>query len=443
MKTVLANYDIFPKVIFSHGEAEITIKPLGDHARFHDECKYTVTVSPMNESNMNEKTSEYPVYEIEPVNGSLVFRHRFGREGQFVVSVKNKGEPLREVRALPAELRVYAADDDLFRLRPWRGDMHVHSFRSDGKEAPAIVAANYRKGGFDFFALTDHERYEPSLEMIEAYKGLPIDIKLFTGEEVHPPKNYTHYIHFGGDRSVNGLIRQNPDKYREEVLRLAGELDVPEGINREEFASCTWVCRTIHEAGGLAVMVHPHWIHGEQGRAYHTREDMARYMLKSGLFDAFELIGGQTLEENQPQISLWQETRGEGCFVPVLGNSDSHGTVNAEWFQIAKTIVFSENCEKDALFDAIRNGRTVALEQYRGEPKARIYGLHRYVMFALFLLEEYFPLHDELCYEEGRLMKDYICGDREAAESLGRLQGRCARLMHKCWGTKAGGQAGA
>jgi predicted metal-dependent phosphoesterase TrpH len=434
MKTALTNYDIYPKVVLSGREAEITIRPLGDHARFQNDRVYTVTLSPMNESTRNEERRDYPSYELRPAKGALVFRHPFGNEGQYMAVIEEKGE--KSVRALPAELRLYAAEEDLFALRPWRGDMHVHSFRSDGREAPAIVAANYRKGGFDFFALTDHERYEPSLEMIEAYKSVPIDIKLFTGEEVHPPKNYTHYIHFGGDRSVNGLIRQDPEKYRQEVLRLSKELDIPEGVNREEFASCYWVCTEIHKAGGLAVMVHPHWIH--EG-AYHTREKMARFMFKSKLFDAFEIIGGQTLAENQPQVSLWQEMRAEGCFLPPLGNSDSHGTVNAEWFQLAKTVVFSETCERESIFEAIKQGRTVALEQYHtqyaGEPQARLYGRHRYVMFALFLLEEYFPLHDELCYEEGRLMKDHICGEPGAAELLGRLQGRCGALMKKCWGT--------
>jgi hypothetical protein len=109
--------------------------------------------------------------------------------------------------------------------------------------------------------------------------------------------------------------------------------------------------------------------------------------------------------------------------------------VNAEWFELAKTVVFSENCEKAAVFEAVKQGRTVALEQYHGEPKARLYGRHRWVMFALFLLEEYFPLHDELCYEEGRLMKDHICGDTGAADLLGRLRGRCGALMRKYWGS--------
>jgi predicted metal-dependent phosphoesterase TrpH len=312
------------------------------------------------------------------------------------------------------------------------GDMHVHSRRSDGKEAPDIVAANYRKAGFDFFALTDHELYEPSLEAINAYKDAPIDFKLFPGEEVHPPENRTHYIHFGGKYSINGLIRSDPDKYRAEVKQLAETLDPGEGIDRKEYASAAWVSREIHKAGGLAVMVHPHWV---DDNSYHIGEKMAVCMLKSKLFDAFEVIGGQTLLENQPQVSLWQDMRAEGCFVPPMGNSDSHGTVNGEWFEIAKTVVLAESCEYDALKEAIIAGCSVALEEYKGEDFPHLYGLHRYVSFVQFLLEDYFPIHDELCVEEGRLMKEYVTGDAASASSvLKGLQGRCAALQKKYWG---------
>ena len=67
---------------------------------------------------------------------------------------------------------------------PYMGDLHVHSCRSDGREDPAIVAANYRKAGFDFMALTDHERWYPSDDMINAYKDVKLGIKLFCFHDV-------------------------------------------------------------------------------------------------------------------------------------------------------------------------------------------------------------------------------------------------------------------
>jgi predicted metal-dependent phosphoesterase TrpH len=424
MKTMLSYYDIYPKILQVQRDSTVNIRPLGDHGAFQEASVYTVTIIPMNESAMNESSRSYPSYQVKCREGRLTVRHCFESEGQYAVVIETAG------KSFSVELRVYAADEDLYRLRPYMGDLHVHSFRSDGKEAPAIVAAHYRKAGFDVLALTDHEQYEPSLEMIAAYQDAPIGIRLLTGEEVHAPGNSTHYIHVGGSYSINKKIREHPAKYHEEVQGLTTELRIPPGINPQEWGSCFWICREIHRAGGLAIMVHPHWIHGH---AYHTREIMARFMLKSGWFDAFELIGGQTLEENQPQISLWQDIREEGCFTPVLGNSDSHGTVNSEWFNRAKSVILSENPGQEALFEGIRKGCTVSLEQYAGEKQPRLYGRHRYVSFVLFLLEEYFPLHDELCFEEGRLMKEYACGDAQGAILLGKLQGRCEGLMKKYW----------
>ena len=51
------------------------------------------------------------------------------------------------------------------------------------------------------------------------------------------------------------------------------------------------------------------------------------------------------------------------------------------------------------------------------------------VSYGRFLLEHYFPYHDELCYEEGRLMRAYQAGEKTAAEALERLSGRTRRLL--------------
>ena len=88
---------------------------------------------------------------------------------------------------------------------PFRGDLHMHTCRSDGKEGPATVAANYRAKGYDFTVISDHHRYYPSLEAIEAYGDL-CDLAIIPGEEVHLPFNDVHYVNFGGTFSINALV---------------------------------------------------------------------------------------------------------------------------------------------------------------------------------------------------------------------------------------------
>ena len=45
-------------------------------------------------------------------------------------------------------------------------------------------------------------------------------------------------------------------------------------------------------------------------------------------------------------------------------------------------------------------------------------------------MDNYFPLHDELCFEEGRMMRDYING-RAEAEELSSLANRTKELESK------------
>jgi len=449
MNIRLSYYTLFPKVFPAHRTGRVSIRPRGAHAAFEEGTCYQVVVIPMNETILNDQDHPYPSYDLLPEGGSLCFDHPFGNEGQYTILVQptdREKSPLPRRTALPAsrslqQFRVYAVEEDLFALRPFKGDFHTHSCRSDGKESPAVVAADYRKAGFDFLAITDHERYEPSLEAIAAYREAAIDLKLFPGEEVHPPDNNTHYINFGGEYSLNHIFRQEEDRYRREVGEIAASLDMPGGLNRQEYASLLWICREIRKAKGLSVMVHPHWV---DHYAYHVREDLCIYELKQKPFDAFELVNGMPKFDNQMQIALWQQLRSEGFQVPIVGGSDSHSTEQpVTWFQVAQTLVFAEACEKEPLLEAVRNRRAVVVEQYPGEPagvsqgetQPNFYGEYRYVAFSLFLWEEYFPLHDELCFEEGRLMKEFAGGDAKAGRLLEEIQGRCGDLMKKCWGS--------
>lgn len=257
-----------------------------------------------------------------------------------------------------------------------------------------------------------------------------MSFRLFPGEEVHPPKNNCHTVHFGGSYSVNEIFRNDPERYEKEVDALMDTLQVPEGLNAREYASLVWVYQQIRQAGGLAIMAHPCWI---QEEAYHISRAMYKYLLTTHPFDALELTCGQSLEENQQQVSLWQQMREEGNVVPVVGSSDSHGTVNSQWFGLSKMIVLSTTCSKDAILEAVKARQVVVMEQYHGEALPRVYGENRALEFVLFLLTEFMPLHDELCFEEGRLMKAYACGDRQAGEELKRIGMRTEALFGKYW----------
>lgn len=245
--------------------------------------------------------------------------------------------------------------------------------------------------------------------------------------------NKVHIVNFGGNISVNELYQQNREQYFSEVSEIEQGVENLEGANKFQYAASVWAIDKIRKNAGLAILPHPHWV---TDYCYHIPKKLVSTFFENRVFDVFELIGGQSIHENSMQINMYNELRANGLSMPIVGSSDSHGTVNTEWFGIGRTIVLAKENSKDAIISAIKDYKSVALEQYasNGETRPRVHGPYRITSYVEFLLNEYFPLHDELCFEEGRLMKDYVNGVEGSKEALELLQGRTQKMIDKYFG---------
>ena len=439
MKTELYYYDIYPKVVAAGKATEITIRPLGRHAAFPE--KTTLKVYPLQERiyPLDDTPRQRAEFTLEPcADGCLRFTHTFlgEQEHYIVINTVYRGEET-EVR-----LPVYSVEGDLVGKLPLMGDLHLHTVRSDGRQDPPVVAAHLRSQGYDFIAITDHNVFSGSIESIDAYKDAPIEMNLMTGEEVHMPDSHQHCVHVGGRYSINALAQKgcdalkekslpeiysnyahlwtkteggefpgtmSDDEFRALISEYAETLDIPEGLPKYVYACFCWVCDQIRKAGGLAIFPHPYWIHDE---AYHADDRLTQYILETKPFDAFEVLGGENyFEQNGHQAVHYYEAKAKGISIPVVGSSDSHSSVNNRNAFIAETICFAEENTSDGVVNAIRAGRSVALDTISTE--FRLVGDFRLVKYACFLMNEYFPLHQAACNEQGRAMKEYYCGDRE------------------------------
>ena len=232
MKTILEYYDIEPKVFQVQERTRITVRSLGKHAAFGAGSLWRIRVIPMN---MPSPYIHHPFSQLHPyltAHGmdpeekepketvtaeagemTLSFEWSFPSEQEYILEMVRETGDRKEKSGKERiiKLRVYAVEKDLFGLLPLKGNMHMHSFRSDGKEAPEIVAASYRRAGYDFIAITDHAQYQPSLEAAQAYENVPIDMQIYPGEEVHAPDNNIHIVHFAGQWSVNEKIKKDPE----------------------------------------------------------------------------------------------------------------------------------------------------------------------------------------------------------------------------------------
>lgn len=427
-----ASYRVEPLTVRCGREEHVRILPLGRQAAFDDAREYRVTVIPMElqTPELYAWPVPYRQFTLRPENGILTVACTFPEEQEWTLLVVPADNPAQGA----LRFRIYSLEPDLYGLHPFRGDLHSHSSRSDGRDDPAVVAANYRANGFDFLALTDHHLWEPSGEAMEAYEGVPLDLKLFHGEEVHLREDYIiHIVNFGGEESVNAMYRADPEQAETEIARIAAEAALPYGVNPAEYARRVWITRRIRSVGGLAILAHPFWIVADR---YNLNFRMLDYCMRSGIYDAMEIMTGQTVHENNLQLSFYMEERAKGVELPFVGSSDSHGTDPAYYFGMVKTVVLAESTEKQAIFDAIRNRRCAAVEQNPKE-EYRVWGDFRMVKYIRFLLRCYFPLHDALCVEEGQLMKAFLLGEAGAADRLRACHGRGEALADRFLGSRA------
>jgi hypothetical protein len=430
MKPELAEFDVWPRIVRAGREAEIMIRPLYDPARFDPPAAVHLTM--FAAGGLPGQTGSPAGAELLPekVAGGLGFRYSFDNEQEYILFVE---VTTGQARPRSYEFRFYAVQEDLFARLPYKGDLHMHSMRSDGREPPAYVAGACRRIGMDFMAVTDHRLYAPSLEAQQAYAGMPIDLRIYPGEEVHPPDNPLHIINFGGSFSLNEIFRQEEPRYRAEVVQIAAGLsDFPLGVDRSIYASCEWCYRQIRAAGGLGILCHPYWFTRHR---YDVSETLVTLLLERQPYDALEVIGGYHLfeaESNDLQVARYHEERARGRRIPLVGVSDAHGCERDELFGWYYTVVFSPSLDLPDLIASIKELHSVAVDALPGSPP-RITGPFRLACYAHFLLREIFPLHDALCLEEGRSMLAALTGDLQSRYLLAAFQGRAAALYNHLW----------
>jgi len=162
---------------------------------------------------------------------------------RFVLPAQDEGEIYCRLQAVHEDesredicaFKLYVLDEDLYGLKPLRGDFHVHSsFSACGERCgdPCWVAATAMRHGLDFIALTDHEQREGSEYLMEHigeyYTG---DFMVYPGEECHLLEQHLekrvcgpncflptiHIVSFGAGEGVFRYANDHYEEYRAEI----------------------------------------------------------------------------------------------------------------------------------------------------------------------------------------------------------------------------------
>ncbi len=334
--------------------------------------------------------------------------------------------PKIEAHKRGIDLFVYSLNDDLYERRALRGDLHVHTTASDGDDTAEYVCACYRKSGSDFLAVTDHHIYNASGDAKEKLSFMK-NFTILCGEEVH--NRYAgafHMVNIGSKYSVNDLYLSDPERIEREAASLADETEIPDGLDKHEYLHRVLLYRKIKESGGFAIFPHPCWSVGYMN----TSSRMSEAVMKNGLCDAFEVLGGTgSVARNNMQVAIYNDLRVQGCDIPIVGSTDSH-SVTGESHLKASTLVFAKDGD---IIGAVRDHYSVAVETVPGEA-ARVYGKRRLVWYAHFLLQNYYPVHDELCAISGTYMAELAKGDTDAVAMIEKAEQKIFAFENKFFG---------
>ncbi len=418
MNKYLNSYRIMPGVVKTGEKHKITISPTNAWKEFKSDVTYRVQILPSTRNQRGVTRVPDRTMFVNGVDGCISFEYFFEKEEEYFVNLF-----IGEEKKKFAELSVYAVDEDLYELRPLKGDQHCHSCPtdatqrrpSDGHDTPRVIPAHYRAAGYDYMTLTDHERYSGSVEMNEYYSDVKLAITMNRGEEVHAPRNFVHIVNLGGEYSVNEIFQNDPERYEREVKEIM-ETEEIDYFDKELYAINLWVSRNIRKANGIAVFCHPHW----NPYVYNVPDDLTRLFMKNNVFDAYEVVGASSFANNNLKLALYNTLKDEGIKMPpMLSSSDCHEFTNPKSsFDKRYTITYAKDNTSESIKEAVRNYMTSPVEWVGTE--YIVHGSYRLVSYTRYLMEWYFPLTRQLVEEEGLLMRKHILGDKSAKEELAK-----------------------
>ena len=191
-----------------------------------------------------------------------------------------------------------------------KGNLHMHTTRSDGRSEPQEMVRAYAKLGHDFLMLSDHD------VLGETKKLDPCGMVLLSG--IEGCGNGSHLLDVGATRRVA------PHHDRQILI---------DSINR---------------TSGFAVLCHPNWTEDFNHYRYETLLDLNHYT-------GVEIFNGVVLDMPGSHLSLdkWDRLLAEGKVIWGFANDDAH---RLEQIGRGWNVVRVKSRTKKAILDALRTG---------------------------------------------------------------------------------------
>lgn len=193
----------------------------------------------------------------------------------------------------------------------FRGNLHTHTTRSDGRRDPQVVIDDYAARGYDFLMISDHDMLTAPSQFDD--RGMV----LIPGNEV--TARGPHMLH------VNAAGRVEPDADRQTVID-----------------------EIMGDDGAFVIMAHPNWHRDFNHLPQTSLETLDGYI-------GIEIYNGviERLPGSPYATDRWDQLLGQGRRVWGFANDDSHavGDVELGW-----NVVLTSQRSSEAILDALKRG---------------------------------------------------------------------------------------
>ena len=192
----------------------------------------------------------------------------------------------------------------------YKGQLHAHSTRSDGKHSPEGVMKFYYEAGYHFLVLSEHNQF--------GRRVIPA---------VRHSSPYNHFIMIPGyEMFSEGNDRVN--FYRHHILGI-GLLKMP------EMKGAQYVINYINENSGIPILCHPEW-RGGFHYTYFTLETLTGY-------------------HHIEKTTKWDFILSRGRRVNMIMSDDFH-VKSVRGFNKGYIMVYADSLKEKNILESIRKG---------------------------------------------------------------------------------------
>jgi hypothetical protein len=182
-------------------------------------------------------------------------------------------------------------------LRWYRGNTHTHTLNSDGDSSPEVVVEWYRKNGYHFVVLTDHNLRTPVDELNTAF-GVPGEFIVLPGVEVT-------------DRFQGAPVHVNGIGVRESVMPQGGN-NIAEMLDSN--------ARAVRAAGGVAQINHPNFGWALTAKAIAATTEAQLFEL----WNAHPLVNNRGGGKSPSTDEIWDTVLSSGRRIFGVASDDAH-----------------------------------------------------------------------------------------------------------------------